>query len=254
MKKENSFMRKFNDRIQIMGKEGIIGIIQENHIQVKGRRMIHTPVKYKKSASMNDITQLSKIEHIEEKNEKDVKDKYFFRANPRIYPRYNEPRDSSFISKSANLYVRPADNLQNIVDHGYRPYTIKEFNNLPKEIKLGKLGPNFDAKWRAKKKRVNKMKEYANHILDVGHGLVFRNIPSPEEIRAEERKKKIQNGRIMKIREYVNKMEGKDGSELNIFRKEGDNAILRKNKQMYIDNQNKYLERLEKLKAKLIQV
>lgn len=58
----------------------------------------------------------------------------------------------------------------------------------------------------------------------------------------------------MKIREYVNKMEGKDGSELNIFRKEEDNAILRKNKQMYIDNQNKYLERLEKLKAKLIQV
>ena len=49
-------------------------------------------------------------------------------------------------------------------------------------------------------------------------------------------------------------MEGKDGSELNIFRKEEDNAILRKNKQMYIDNQNKYLERLEKLKAKLIQV
>ena len=64
----------------------------------------------------------------------------------------------------------------------------------------------------------------------------------------------MENGRIMKIREYVNKMEGKDRSELNIFRKEEDNAILRKNKQMYIDNQNKYLERLEKLKAKLIQV
>ena len=251
-KKQSNFIDKFNERIQIIGKEGVLGIIQENHIPIKPIPFEKMPPKYRKSLSMKDISNNDMIDKEQDTNNNTIKDKAFFRANPRIYKRYAHPKDSSFISESVNLYVRPADNLQNVIDHGYTPYSIKDYNKLPKEIKLGKLGPDFGKDWKKRKIKINKMKEYGNHIMDVGHGLFFRNIVSPEEIRKKEQKQKIINGRIRKIKEYSKSINERDKYDIEFFKHETDQAILKRNKQKYIENQKLYFLRLEKLKAKLL--
>ena len=46
-KKQSNFIDKFNERIHIMGKEGVLGIIQENHIPIKPIPFEKMPPKYK---------------------------------------------------------------------------------------------------------------------------------------------------------------------------------------------------------------
>lgn len=58
------------------------------------------------------------------------------------------------------------DNRQNIIDNGYKPYTVKDYKKIDKEIDMGKLGADFGTKeWNEKRERMNKMKEYGNLVL-----------------------------------------------------------------------------------------
>ena len=58
------------------------------------------------------------------------------------------------------------DNRQNIIDNGYKSYTVKDYKKIDKEIDMGKLGADFGTKeWNEKRERMNKMKEYGNLVL-----------------------------------------------------------------------------------------
>ena len=78
--------------------------------------------------------------------------------------RYNLP--NNIIEQKTNISIprrniyTVANNRQNIVDHGYTPYTLKDYKKISNDVKLGKLGPNIGTEdWVKKKNRMQKMSE-----------------------------------------------------------------------------------------------
>ena len=122
--------------------------------------------------------------------------------------RYNGGLNNLFEQKTnismpqRNIYT-VANNRQNIVDHGYTPYTLKDYKKISNEVKLGKLGPNLGTEdWLKKKDRMKKMSEYGNKVIYEGKGC--RNKVSES---ADERHKRLQelkalNGKWNIISEY----------------------------------------------------
>ena len=121
--------------------------------------------------------------------------------------RYNVPNNifdqkTNFSIAKRNIYT-VANNRQNIVDHGYTPYTLKDYKKISNEVKLGKLGPNLGTEdWLKKKDRMKKMSEYGNKVIYEGKGC--RNKVSES---ADERHKRLQelkalNGKWNIISEY----------------------------------------------------
>ena len=89
--------------------------------------------------------------------------------------RYNNPNNpfdqkTNFSIQRRKIYT-VANNRQNIIDHGYTPYTLKDYKKISNNVKLGKLGPNIGTEdWFEKKNRMQKMSEYGNKVIFEGRG------------------------------------------------------------------------------------
>ena len=109
---------------------------------------------------------------------------------------------ATFSLPPRNIYT-VANNRQNIVDHGYTPYTLKDYKKISNEVKLGKLGPNIGTEdWVKKRNRMKKMSEYGNKVIYEGTGCKNKVSESAEERHRRLQEIKALNGKWNIINEY----------------------------------------------------
>ena len=121
--------------------------------------------------------------------------------------RYNLP--NNIIEQKTNISIprrniyTVANNRQNIVDHGYTPYTLKDYKKISNDVKLGKLGPNIGTEdWVKKKNRMQKMSEYGNKVIYEGKGCKNKVSESADERHRRLQEYKALNGKWNIINEY----------------------------------------------------
>ena len=100
--------------------------------------------------------------------------------NPLIYSCQINPGKYNIFKIENNLFSNNkyeiGDNRQNIIDHGYKPYTIKDYKKINNEIDMGKLGANLGTKeWNEKRERMKKMSEYGKQIIFKGKEQNIKN-------------------------------------------------------------------------------
>ena len=118
--------------------------------------------------------------------------------------RYNNPFDqkTNFSIQRRKIYT-VANNRQNIIDHGYTPYTLKDYKKISNNVKLGKLGPNIGTEdWFEKKNRMQKMSEYGNKVIFEGRGCKKKLTESAEMRHRRLQELKNLNGKWNIINEY----------------------------------------------------
>jgi hypothetical protein len=121
--------------------------------------------------------------------------------------RYNNPNNSfdqktNFSIQRRKIYT-VANNRQNIIDHGYTPYTLKDYKKISNIVKLGKLGPNIGTEdWFEKKNRMQKMSEYGNKVIFEGRGCKKKLTESAEVRHRRLQEIKNLNGKWNIINEY----------------------------------------------------
>ena len=116
----------------------------------------------------------------------------------------NNPFDqkTNFSTKRRKIYT-VANNRQNIIDHGYTPYTLKDYKKISNNVKLGKLGPNIGTEdWLEKKNRMEKMSEYGNKVIFERHGCKKKLTESAEVRHRRLQEIKNLNGKWNIINEY----------------------------------------------------
>ena len=64
------------------------------------------------------------------------------------------------------------NNRQNIIDYGYKPYTLKDYKKINNDIKMGKLGDDNigNDEWNKKRERMKKMSEYGKQLMFKSNG------------------------------------------------------------------------------------
>ena len=121
--------------------------------------------------------------------------------------RYNNPNNpfdqkTNFSIQRRKIYT-VANNRQNIIDHGYTPYTLKDYKKISNNVKLGKLGPNIGTEdWFEKKNRMQKMSEYGNKVIFEGRGCKKKLTESAEVRHRRLQEIKNLNGKWNIINEY----------------------------------------------------
>ena len=121
--------------------------------------------------------------------------------------RYNNPNNpfdqkTNFSIQRRKIYT-VANNRQNIIDHGYTPYTLKDYKKISNNVKLGKLGPNIGTEdWFEKKNRMQKMSEYGNKVIFEGRGCKKKLTESAEIRHRRLQEIKNLNGKWNIINEY----------------------------------------------------
>ena len=248
MKKNDDFLSKFGDRVEVIGKDGVMGIMKhtresinknynyQNEIFNRGN-VRNLTYKYKngyfKNQEVTNITNLLnntneysnynpsylsqsyKIKKFNNnlldnklnnnfnnnfninnndyslnmnafevnKNRKSISSNNNYRLNrqPLIYSCHlnnnkykieNFPNNIYYNNQEQNKH-QIGDNRQNILDHGYKPYTLKDYKKIDNDVKLGKLGHDYDTKqWNEKRisfikiKMNNSSDEFSNKIND----------------------------------------------------------------------------------------
>ena len=120
------------------------------------------------------------------------------------YNNLNNPFDqkTNFSIQRRKIYT-VANNRQNIIDHGYTPYTLKDYKKISNNVKLGKLGPNIGTEdWFEKKNRMQKMSEYGNKVIFEGRGCKKKLTESAEVRHRRLQEIKNLNGKWNIINEY----------------------------------------------------
>ena len=121
--------------------------------------------------------------------------------------RYNNPNNpfdqkTNFSIQRRKIYT-VANNRQNIIAHGYTPYTLKDYKKISNNVKLGKLGPNIGTEdWFEKKNRMQKMSEYGNKVIFEGRGCKKKLTESAEVRHRRLQEIKNLNGKWNIINEY----------------------------------------------------
>ena len=121
--------------------------------------------------------------------------------------RYNNQNNlfdpkTNFSIARRNIYT-VANNRQNIVDHGYTPYTLKDYKKISNDVKLGKLGPNIGTEeWVQKRNRMKKMSEYGNKVIYEGKGCKNKVSESADDRHRRLQEFKALNGKWNIINEY----------------------------------------------------
>ena len=145
-----------------------------------------------------------------ESTSNDNNDNFITRSQIRkksINYRYNNPNNpfdqkTNFSIQRRKIYT-VANNRQNIIDHGYTPYTLKDYKKISNNVKLGKLGPNIGTEdWFEKKNRMQKMSEYGNKVIFEGRGCKKKLTESAEVRHRRLQEIKNLNGKWNIINEY----------------------------------------------------
>ena len=148
--------------------------------------------------------------HIYESTSNDNSDDFITRSQIRKKStnyRYNNPNNpfdpkTNFSIQRRKIYT-VANNRQNIIDHGYTPYTLKDYKKISNNVKLGKLGPNIGTEdWFEKKNRMQKMSEYGNKVIFEGRGCKKKLTESADMRHRRLQEIKNLNGKWNIINEY----------------------------------------------------
>ena len=146
--------------------------------------------------------------------------------------RYNAPNNlfdpkTNFSIQRRNIYT-VANNRQNIIDHGYTPYTLKDYKKISNDVKLGKLGPNIGTEdWFEKKNRMKKMSEYGNKVIFEGRGCKKKVTESAEVRHRRLQEIKSLNGKWNIINEYSKGLQlNKDKNSNEQFKRNANDKLL----------------------------
>ena len=245
MKKNDDFLSKFGDRVEVIGKDGVMGIMKHTRESINnnynnynyqnelfnrgnGRNLTykHNNGNFR-NQEMTNITnilnntneysnynpsylsQSYKIKKFNNnifdnklndnfnnnfnihnndyslnmnpfevnKNRKSISSNNNYRINrqPLIYSCHlnnnkykieNLPNNIYYNNQEQNKH-QIGDNRQNILDNGYKPYTLKDYKKIDNDVNLGKLGHDYDTKqWNEKRIRLKKMSEYGKQLID----------------------------------------------------------------------------------------
>lgn len=151
----------------------------------------------------------------------------------------------------------PANNRQNIIDHGYTPYTLKDYKNMPQEVRLGKLGANVGTKeWNEKQEKMKKMSEYGKKIMHEGKGCYGVVKESSEQQHNRELENKRANGKWKIINEYSKSLLTGQNRDTNVQFMRNEKYIqeeIEKNERRIRDEkQAEYIRKLDHMKKLLI--
>ena len=143
---------------------------------------------------------------------------------------YNNP---NALDQNANYTLKRntytvANNRQNIIDHGYIPYTLKDYKKISNDVKLGKLGPNIGTEeWEKKKNRMKKMSEYGNKVIYEGKGCKNKVSESADERHRRLQEFKTLTGKWNIINEYSKGLLlNKDKNSNEIFKKNANDKLI----------------------------
>lgn len=242
MRKNDDFLSKFGDRVEVIGKDGVMGIMKHTRESINknynyqnelfnrgnGRNLTYKhnngnlrnqemtnitsilnntneysnynpsylsqSYKIKKfnnnifdnklninfnnnfNINNNDYT-LNMNAYEVNKNRKSISSNINYRINrqPLIYSYHlnnnkykieNLPNNIYYNNQEQNKH-QIGDNRQNILDNGYKPYTLKDYKKIDNDVNLGKLGHDYDNKiWNEKRIRLKKMSEYGKQLID----------------------------------------------------------------------------------------
>ena len=146
--------------------------------------------------------------------------------------RYNNPDNffdpkTNFSISRRNIYT-VANNRQNIVDHGYTPYTLKDYKKITNDVKLGKLGPNIcTEEWVQKRNRMKKMSEYGNKVIYEGKGCKNKVSESADDRHKRLQELKALNGKWNIISEYSKSLIlNKDKNSNEQFKRNANDKLL----------------------------
>lgn len=229
IEKKDPFLEKFANRIETMGKDGVIGLIK------------HT---------------------------KNPINSYVPRKNLGIRRRYRENqvlRSVIFPQRRVSNEEVKTNNLLRSVDYGdyvYTPYSFHDYQKLPKEVKLGGLGPSIGGEeWAEKQLRRLKMSEYGEKVLSrvKCKNKTCENLIEEREKEKKDYLNKVNSGNIHSFRPKLYKASktiqplqdpyyGRRPTITKIFRSEENKAI----QEEMDENYQLYLSRLNKIKTSLI--
>ena len=195
--KHYSFLN--NDNTEILSKRASMPTLNDNIMKDINYRQRNSLLRSMKVATnSNDLFN---------QNNEDFIPRNQIRKNSVNY-RYNGglnnllEQKTTFSLPPRNIYT-VANNCQNTVDHGYTPYTLKDYKKISNEVKLGKLGPNIGTEdWVKKRNRMKKMSEYGNKVIYEGTGCKNKVSESAEERHRRLQEIKALNGKWNIINEY----------------------------------------------------
>lgn len=247
---KNDFISRFSNRIEIIGKDGVIGIMKNTKNPINMNRQSFTPTiknnryfsNYPMLPTVPTYSQILVPQKTKSQNSIStiLSQDYSKMKLPKIIPHYNQTEQ----------------NKENIDDHGYIPYTLKDYRKLDKEVKLGGLGANIGGEeWKEKAQRRNKMGLYGGKVNKMKMNLKIK-VESPEEVREKQKRINILNSKRNKITEYSKNLETeRKKPKINfseMFKIHRENIIKVQNEEPYENCKEIYLARLNKIKSCLV--
>ena len=238
----SAFMNKFSNRIEVIGKDGVLGIMKTTKIPINFNRQSFTPNfpnnRYINYPTINPCPSYPSQNFLPTHLSQN-------RCNPTIS--FSSQALPRLVQRSV---VTEANN--NIVDHGYTPYSLSDYRKLQKEVKLGGLGANIGGKeWRERARRRIKMDLYGSKLNKNKKCVSFKT-ESPVDVREKEKRDMIAKSKRTKIAQYgKNLIEERKKAKMNfedMFRIHRDNVIKIEDEEAYENSKEIYLTRLNKIK------
>lgn len=247
---KNDFISKFSNRIEIIGKDGVIGIMKNTKNPINTKRQSFTPT-IKNSRYFSNYTMIPTIPTYSQ-----ILIPQKTKSQNSISTILSKGYSKTKLPKIVPQYTQTEQNKENIDDHGYIPYTLKDYRKLDKEVKLGGLGANIGGEeWRKKAQRRKKMDLYGGKVNKMKMNLKIK-IDSPEEVREKQKRVKIINSKRNKSIEYSKNLEiERKKPKINfseMFKIHRENIIKVQNEEPYENCKEIYLTRLNKIKSCLV--
>lgn len=229
-----SFLAKYINRMEKIGKDGIYGLVRHANIQ------INIPKSKKNDDSDTDTDDDDDRNHVilpaikinqSVKHIKTIQERYMERQQKRVL---------------------------------YRPYSLRDYRQLPDEnsIKLGKLEPDLDTEHhRKKKQKRDEVIEFSKNLINKGIGLTMKKMAIPTVAHSWKVKSENSSSPL-----HLGKLYGKNMNAHNMIRDQERKRVLKiligkssnsQDSQIMqsglSDNKQQYLIRLEKFKETLLQ-
>ena len=186
----NDFLKKFQGRLESLGKDGVDGLIKNisktspikhnvnynNNVYNKSNSTltyeplpIAQPHTYKYNTDNNtntDVNDNGSNDSNHSNNKQLLSNAGLVLSNQIWYNNLNS-NASPYVAKQNQTWNKEYDEHYNrIRDRDYKPYTVKDYKRMCEcPIKMGKLGPNLGtAEWNQKKDKMNRLMQYSKQV------------------------------------------------------------------------------------------
>lgn len=234
----DDFLAKFGNRVQKIGKDGVMGIMKNTGPTINNNNIIfqnlmfnaeyHKNMTYKPNRNIFDqnnpyfnsqgISNINNMNGQSIRNNNDFLNSYKTNnynnygnnCQPLIYSCQINKKSNPILNENNIYYVgrnkkkhEIGNNLQNIIGKGYKPYTIEDYKKINNEVNMGKLGADFRSKqWSEKKERMQKMSEYGKQVMIKRKGHYLKMSQSYEDDKSNFHENKNENEKWNNINEY----------------------------------------------------